>query len=113
MSLPSGSSSHPRTPVPDSDESDDDVHEDLFEVHTSHDSSTLDKELRGSPARSAIADEPARLVAAPRPPPSLSDASHAPFEDFDDIRGDASAWWRLWLADKFKFCIPLRFHETL
>ena len=63
MRVPSASSS--RTPVPDSDESDNDAltdHEDFVEVHTSYDSSPLDRELGGSPARSAIADEPALPV---------------------------------------------------
>ena len=64
-------------------------------------------------ARSAIADEQAPPVAAPRPPPSLSEGSQVTYEDFDDIRGNASAWRRLWLADKFRFRIPLRFHEIL
>ena len=60
-----------------------------------------------------IADEPAPPVAAPRPPPSLSDGSQALLEDLDDIRGDATAWRRLWLANKFRFRIPLRFHEIM
>ena len=114
VSVTSGTSSHPRTPVPESDESDALTdHEDFMEVHASHGSLPLNRELRGSPARSAIADEPPPPVAAPRPPPSLSEGSQVPYQDFNDIRGDASAWWRLWLADKFKFMIPLRFHEIL
>ena len=93
----------PRTPVPESDESDTLTdHEDFVEVHASHGSSPLDRELRGSSVRSVISDKPAPPVAAPRPPPFLSDGS----QDLDDIRGDASAWRKLWLADKFRFRIP-------
>ena len=113
-SVASEASSRPRTPVPESDESDTSTdHEDFVEVHASHDSSPLDRELRGSPVRSVIADEPAPPVAAPRPPPSLSDGSQAQLEDLDDIRGDVSAWRKLCLADKFRFRIPLRFHEIM
>ena len=84
-----------------------------MEVQASYGSSPLDRELRGLPVRSVIADEPAPPVAAPRPLPSLSDGSQALLEDLDDIRGNATAWRRLWLADKFRFRIPLRFHEIM
>ena len=111
-SVTSEVSSRPRTPLPESDEFDTLTdHEDFVEVQASYGSSPLDRELWGSPARSAIADELAPPVAAHRPPPSLSDGSQALIEDLDDIRGDATAWRRLWLADKFRFRIPLRFHE--
>ena len=63
-------SSRPHTPVPESDESytltD---HEDFVEVQASYGSSPLDRELRGSPVRSVIADEPAPPVGwLPGPP---------------------------------------------
>ena len=84
-----------------------------MDVHAPRGSSPLDRELRGSPVRSVIADEPALPVVAPRPLHSLSEGSQGLIEDLDDIRGDATAWRRLWLADKFKFRIPLRFHEIM
>ena len=113
-SVASEASSRPRTPVPESDESETLTdHEDFVDVHAPRGSSPLDRELRGSPVRSVIADEPALPVAAPRPPHSLSEGSQGLLEDLDDIRGDATAWRRLWLAEKFKFRIPLRFHEIM
>ena len=114
-SVASESSSRPRTPVRDFDESDDVLtdHDDFVDIHMPRGSSPLDRELRGSPVWSVIADEPAPPVVAPRPPHSLSEGSQGLIEDLDDIRGDATAWRRLWLADKFKFRIPLRFHEIM
>ena len=100
--------------MPESDESETLTdHEDFVDIHAPRGSSPLDRELRGSPVRSVIADEPAPPVAAPRPPHSLSEGSQGLIEDLDDIRGDATGWRRLWLADKFKFRIPLRFHEIM
>ena len=113
-SVISEASSRPRTPVPESDESETMTdHEDYVDLHAPRGSSPLDRELRGSPVRSVIADEPAPPVAAPRPPHSQSEGSQGLIEDLDDIRADATAWRRLWLAEKFRFRIPLRFYDIM
>ena len=111
-SVISEASSRPHTPVPESDESETMTdHEDYVDLHAPRGSSPLDRELRGSPVRSVITDEPAPPVAAPRPPHFQSEGSQGLIEDLDDIRGDATAWRRLWLAEKFRFRIPLRFYD--
>ena len=88
-------------------------HEDFVELRAAPGLSELDRELQGSPVRPTRADEPAPPVVAPRPPASLTSSSPSFVEDFDDLRGDASAWRKTWLADKFRFRIPTRFHEIL
>ena len=113
-SVVSETSSRPRTPVPESDDSETLTdHEDFVDIHAPRGSSPLDRELRGSPVRSMIADEPVPSVVASRPPHSLSEGSQGLIEDLDDIRGDATAWRRLWLAEKFRFRIPLRFYDIM
>ena len=104
------------SPSPESDSDSEGMlseHEDFVELRAAPGLSELDRELQGSPVRPTRADEPAPPVVAPRPPASLTSSSPSFVEDFDDLRGDASAWRKTWLADKFRFRIPTRFHEIL